>query len=164
MEKVSADPTLDTYGCWRIKLERYSAGRSIQVVVIVKKNHLEVVTVIEQRRKIMTDPTYHYTECGLSNIYLENGFQYIETSRGQAVSIKDASGLHRAIGLFLVTTKKDLIGEEIRFLRNEMLMSQHTLANLLGVSEQVLLLGKQKNRHPQTFGIINTATVWGTRT
>jgi hypothetical protein len=41
-------PTLDTYGCWRIKLERYSAGRSIQVVVIVQKEHLEVVTVINK--------------------------------------------------------------------------------------------------------------------
>ena len=86
----------------------------------------------------MTHSTYHYTECGLSNIYLQNGFQFIETSRGNAVSIKDAAGLHKAIGLFLVTNKKDLTGEEVRFLRNEMLMSQLTLANLLGLSEQAI--------------------------
>jgi len=86
----------------------------------------------------MDDSTYHYTECGLNNIYLLNGYQFIETSRGQAVSIKDVDGLHKAIGLFLVTTKRDLTGEEIRFLRHEMLMSQCTLAHLLGMSEQAI--------------------------
>lgn len=39
-------PNLDKYGEWRIKLKRYSAGRVVQVVVVVKKLHLEVVTVI----------------------------------------------------------------------------------------------------------------------
>jgi len=86
----------------------------------------------------MADSTYHYTECGLNNIYLLNGYQFIDTPRGRAVSIKDIDGLHRAIGLFLVTTKKDLMGDEVRFLRHEMLMSQYTLANLLGMSEQAI--------------------------
>ena len=44
-------PTLDSYGCWRIKLERFSAGRSVQVVVVVKEKHVEVVTVIGKSRK-----------------------------------------------------------------------------------------------------------------
>lgn len=44
-------PNLDAYGCWRIKLERFSAGRFVQVVVVVKKYHLEVVTVISKARK-----------------------------------------------------------------------------------------------------------------
>src|SRR5579862_1946579 len=39
-------PTLDKFGCWRIKLQRFSAGRSVQVVVVVKEQHLEVITVI----------------------------------------------------------------------------------------------------------------------
>lgn len=86
----------------------------------------------------MTNSTYHYTECGLNNIYLVNGFQLMETQRGQAISIKNIEGLHKAIGLFLITTKKDLTGNEIRFLRHEMLMSQNTLARLLGVNEQAI--------------------------
>ena len=81
---------------------------------------------------------YHYTECGLSNVFLLNGYKFIETSRGKAVSIHDVDGLHKAIGLLLVTSKKDLSGEEIRFLRHEMLMSQATLSKLLGVSEQAI--------------------------
>src|SRR5262249_51800802 len=43
-------PTLDIYGCWRIKLEKFSAGRLVQVVVIVKEEHLEVITVIGKGR------------------------------------------------------------------------------------------------------------------
>ncbi|MES2273707.1 MAG: DUF4258 domain-containing protein [Chlamydiota bacterium] len=39
-------PNLDKHGEWRIKLKRYSAGRIVQVVVIVKKQHLEIITVI----------------------------------------------------------------------------------------------------------------------
>ena len=39
-------PTMDKYGDWRIKLKRFSAGRSVQVVAVVKDNYLEIVTVI----------------------------------------------------------------------------------------------------------------------
>jgi len=84
----------------------------------------------------MNNPTYHYSECGLSNVYLVNGFNIIETSLGKAFSIHDVDGLHRAIGVFLILNHKDLSGNEIRFLRHEMLMSQKTLSGLLGISEQ----------------------------
>jgi hypothetical protein len=39
-------PNLDQYGDLRIKLKRYSAGRTVQVVVVVKTDYLEVITVI----------------------------------------------------------------------------------------------------------------------
>lgn len=71
-------------------------------------------------------------------IYLLNGFKFIKTSGGTAISINDLDGLHRAIGLHLSTSKKDLSGDDVRFLRHEMLMSQSTLARLLGVSEQAI--------------------------
>ena len=86
----------------------------------------------------MIDTPYHYTECGLDNVYLSNGFKFNETVRGRAVSIHDMDGLHKAIGLYLVTSKKDLSKKEVRFLRDEMLMSQSTLGQLLGVSEQAV--------------------------
>lgn len=86
----------------------------------------------------MINSPYHYTECGLKNIYLINGFNVIQTPEGTAVSINDIEGLHRAIGLFLVTKKKDLNADDVRFLRHELLMSQTTLANLFGVKEQTI--------------------------
>lgn len=39
-------PTLDKYGDRRIKLKRFSAGRVVQIVAVVRKSRLEVVTVI----------------------------------------------------------------------------------------------------------------------
>lgn len=81
---------------------------------------------------------YHYSECGLDNIYLSNGFKFMDTSRGKSVSIHDIDGLHKAIGFYLITCVKQFSKNEIRFLREEMLMSQRTLGSLLGVSEQAV--------------------------
>ena len=86
----------------------------------------------------MTYSPYHYTECGLNNVYLLNGYKCIDTARGKSISIHDIDGLHKAIGLLLVASKKDLSGEEVRFLRHEMLLSQDAVAKLLGVSEQAI--------------------------
>jgi DNA-binding transcriptional regulator YiaG len=81
---------------------------------------------------------YHYTECGLDNVYLVSGFEYVDTPRGRAVRIRDIDGLHRAIGRTLVREKKDLNGKEFRFLRHELNMTQQHLASLLGVDVQTI--------------------------
>lgn len=39
-------PTQDKYGDWRLKLKKRSAGRRVQVVVAIKEDHLDVITVI----------------------------------------------------------------------------------------------------------------------
>lgn len=82
---------------------------------------------------------YRYTECGLDNIYLANGFTFVDRPAGRELRITNIEGLHEAIGKMLITNKKDLSGKEIRFLRKEMLMSQPVLAKLLGVAEQTVL-------------------------
>lgn len=86
----------------------------------------------------MHDERYHYTECGLDDIYLVNGFEWTESVRGKSVAIKDIDALHRAIGENLTRCKRDLSGREIRFLRREMLLSQASLARLLKVGEQTV--------------------------
>lgn len=78
---------------------------------------------------------YHYTSCGLRNIWLNNGYESKETSYGEGVAIHDVEGLHRAIGLNLILNKPQLSGTEVRFLRKELDMPQSQLASLLGVSE-----------------------------
>ena len=89
--------------------------------------------------------TYHYTESGLDNIYLENGFTKVITPYGEGVSILDTEGLHKAIGRWLVALPKPLNGAELRFLRLEMETTQRHLAALLGTTEQSLRLW-EKNR------------------
>ena len=81
---------------------------------------------------------YHYRECGLDNIWLANGYEFVDAPAGRLVKIKDIDGLHRAIGKTLINSKKSLAGREIRFLRQELLISQAALAKLLEVAEQTV--------------------------
>jgi putative transcriptional regulator len=79
---------------------------------------------------------YHYSECGLDNIYLISGFDFVSTPRGKSVRITNVEGLHRAIGLMIVKEKNKLTGKEFRFLRHELNQTQSDLAAILGVGVQ----------------------------
>jgi putative transcriptional regulator len=88
---------------------------------------------------------YHYTGCGLRNVWLRNGFIVRDTEYGKAVAIHDVEGLHRTIGLHLVDRKPVLSGTEVRFLRKELDFPQSRLAQFLGVSENSVR-GWENNR------------------
>ena len=79
---------------------------------------------------------YHYSECGLDDVYLTSGYQVQDTDYGRGVSVKDVDGLHQAIGLWLTNSKKALSGKEVRFLRKELVLTQAQLGDLLGASNQ----------------------------
>ena len=81
---------------------------------------------------------YHYTESGLSNVWLVNGYVMHEADYGEGVSIEDFDGLHNAIGDMIVSTPGSLKGEQIRFLRHELDCSQKSLAGLMDVDEQTI--------------------------
>ena len=91
---------------------------------------------------------YHYTESGLRNIWLVNGYVLKRTSYGEAVSIRDLEGLHRYIGS-VIARQRSLSGPELRFLRKEMAMSQRELADFVGTSEQNVSLWERRGRVPQ---------------
>lgn len=92
---------------------------------------------------------YHYTGCGLPDVWLTNGYTVRQTAYGQAVSIENVEGLHKAIACDLINYKAKLTGTELRFLRKEMGMSQNRLADLLGSSEQTLSLWERKGNVPK---------------
>lgn len=89
---------------------------------------------------------YHYTECGLDNIWLQNGFSITKTEDGEEyININDIHGLHNVIGLTLITKRGLLFGKEIMFIRRTLDLSQKTLAKILGVNYQTIL-GWEKNK------------------
>lgn len=92
---------------------------------------------------------YHYTECGLPNVWLTNGYQLRQTRHGEGVAIHDVDGLHRAIGRALAR-QASLTGTELRFLRKEMGLSQAGLGSLLGVSDQAVAKWEKNGRAPRT--------------
>jgi len=92
---------------------------------------------------------YRYTESGLPNVWLANGFTIRKTKYGKGVSISDVDGLHRALAQALAN-KPRLTGTEVRFLRKEMGLSQRGLGELLGVTDQAVALWERKGRLPKT--------------
>lgn len=92
---------------------------------------------------------YHYTECGLENIYLVNGFKITKFKNGdEEIFIHDIHGLHRAIGMILVSKAGLLLGDEIKFIRTTLDLSQTGLAKLLGLSDHQSVLAWEKNKYP----------------
>ncbi len=75
---------------------------------------------------------YHYTGCGLDYVYLYNGFSMHETEYGQGVSIDDADRLNAAIAHYVISSPTCLCGQEVRFLRSMLDLSQAGLARHLG--------------------------------
>lgn len=93
---------------------------------------------------------YHYTECGLKNVWLTNGYDSCEIDGEKAVSISDVDALNEVIGR-LLASKSDLNGDEIRFLRKELGLSQKRLADLLGSTEQTVSLWERRGRIPKSY-------------
>lgn len=105
---------------------------------------------------------YHYTESGLDNVYLNDGYTIHKTVYGEGVSIEDTDGLHRAIGKWLVEMPKPLNGAEVRFLRLEMDQTQRDLAAFFGTSEQTVRLWERK-RNKASLGwrtVACTRCIW----
>ena len=89
---------------------------------------------------------FHYTGCGLDDVYIISGYDKEETHDGVGVSIRNIEKLHDAIGKFLINGKKVLSGKELRFLRMQMKMTQSNLARILGCdTQQVARYEKEEN-------------------
>lgn len=90
-----------------------------------------------------------YRECGLRNVWLENGYTEKQTPYGKAVAIQDVEGLHRLLAK-MIARKPRLSGAEFRFLRKELNLSQAALARMFGCDAQTIALWeKNKVRLPR---------------
>lgn len=77
--------------------------------------------------------SYHYKDCGLDNIYLSNGYEIIHDPEfGSAVSIHDVDGLNKAIAESIISCSPFIRGQEVRFLRSQLKLSQTEMGVLLG--------------------------------
>jgi DNA-binding transcriptional regulator YiaG len=93
---------------------------------------------------------YHYTDGGLRNVWLRNGYEMHETPYGKAVSFQDGEGLIRAVCLALTRKGVQLTGVEFRYIRTSgFLMSQPSLAKLLGVDGQTVARWEKSGKVPK---------------
>ena len=91
------------------------------------------------------DDMYHYTDCGLDNVWLANGVEEHDTAYGKGTSIHDVGGLHIAIGMSIINEPNRIKGDELRFLRIEMDMTQRDLGECLGSDEQCVRRWEKDN-------------------
>lgn len=91
---------------------------------------------------------YHFTDGGLRNVWLENGFQVKSTPYGKAVAIEDMDGLVMAICKQLAGKPGRLTGAEFRYLRQHLSLSQKSLAKSFGNSEQSVAIWEKTSKLP----------------
>jgi len=93
---------------------------------------------------------YHFTDGGLRNIWLVNGYTLHDTPYGKAVAFQDGDGLVRAVCLALTRKVGRLTGVELRYIRSSgFLMSQPSMAKLLGVDGQTVARWEKSGKVPK---------------
>lgn len=101
---------------------------------------------------IQGDALLHYTDCGLDYIWLSNGFEHLDTECGRATQIKNREGLHAAIGRAIVNGPSRLRGQEVRYLRSMLGLSQEGLGKLLRQSRATVARWEGERTKPIPSG------------
>lgn len=92
----------------------------------------------------------HYTDGGLRNVWLVNGYTVHHTPYGEGLAIHDLAGLTVAICTALTKKAGVLTGAELRYLRNAgMLLSQPALGKLMGADGQSVARWEKSGRVPR---------------
>lgn len=90
---------------------------------------------------------YHYTDGGLRNVWLANGYKVRKTPHGDAVAIRDVEGLTETLCNTFVQKQRPLSRTEFRYIRSSGLMlSQSALGSALGVDAQTVARW-EKDKH-----------------
>lgn len=92
---------------------------------------------------------YHFTDGGLRNVWLTNGYSEYQTPYGKGVSFHDLDGLTKAICLALAKKPGKLTGAEFRYVRSNMLLSQKSLGQMMGYSEQAVAKWEKTGKVPK---------------
>lgn len=92
---------------------------------------------------------YHFTDGGLRNVWLSNGYIEHKTPYGQGVSFSDLDGLVVAICRALCSKPGKLTGAEFRYIRTALLLSQKSLGKLFGYTEQAVAKWEKHGKVPK---------------
>jgi DNA-binding transcriptional regulator YiaG len=93
---------------------------------------------------------YQYTDGGLRNVWLANGYEIRQTPFGEGVTFHDLDGLTRAICLALTQKAGVLTGVEFRHVRSAgMLLSQPALGKMMGIDGQSIARWEKSGKVPR---------------
>lgn len=96
----------------------------------------------------MSAGMFHYTDGGLKNVWLVNGFEIKDSPYGKTVAFHDLDGLTRAICDALARKSTRLTSTEFRYLRLALGLSQASLAKLMGNTENTIANWERSARLP----------------
>lgn len=80
--------------------------------------------------------THHYTESGLDNVFIEGILIERDEDGDEIIAIPAINELHRVIAFGIIAHEKGMSGQELRFLRTEMGMTQAELATIVHRDKQ----------------------------
>lgn len=105
---------------------------------------------------------YHFEECGLDYVYLMNGYEIEkDPDFGELVRIFNADKLHREIARSVLLYKEKLEGQEIRFFRSLLRLTQEQLGELLSVKRETVSRW-ESDKHPieESTAMLLRVIVW----
>ena len=92
---------------------------------------------------------YHYTGCGLDNIWLVSGYRVENLGEyGQSVVVENVEELEKTIARHLVDQERPLTGQEFRYLRVMLDLSQTAMGRRLGKDYQTVARWEAAERKP----------------
>ena len=100
------------------------------------------MTEIAERRK-----RYRYTECGLDNVFIEGIEAGVDDDGDEVLYIPAVNALHKTIARGIVESESGVTGQELRFLRTMMGLTQAELARHVHHDAQSVARW-EKNRTP----------------
>jgi DNA-binding transcriptional regulator YiaG len=93
---------------------------------------------------------YHYTDGGLRNVWLANGYEIKKTPFGEGVAFHNLDGLTESICIALTNKAGVLTGSEFRYIRSAgMLLSQSALGKLMGIDGQSVARWEKTSKVPR---------------
>ncbi|NBS75349.1 MAG: hypothetical protein EBT78_15575 [Betaproteobacteria bacterium] len=93
---------------------------------------------------------YHYTDSGLHNVWLANGYEIKKTPFGEGVAFHNLDGLTESICIALTKKAGVLTGSEFRYIRSAgMLLSQPALGKLMGIDGQSVARWEKTGKVPK---------------
>ena len=105
---------------------------------------------------------YHFLECGLDYVFLINGYKIDnDPDFGEIITIYNPDILHREIARNVLLYKLSLDGQEVRFLRSLLRLTQQQLANKLDVTRETVVRWETgKTKVPSSVDGLLRIIVW----
>lgn len=81
---------------------------------------------------------HHYTECGLMNVFISGIEVQTDDDGDEVIIVPAVNELHHVIAAGIIGHAKGISGEELRFLRTEMGMTQSELSKVVTRDKQTI--------------------------